>query len=851
MYHRLVGIYQSILGKLFLMGLLILLSVGGIVSVNLFSFQEVETLVTTTIDTKMRQVIENARLGRKLNTAFADTNLLIYRFSEQPELLETRGTSLLAGLADQVNGESALENEQLQTALNEYTSTIKNLLDHASHIVNIQRMLNSIHNDMIQRLTTLDDMISEKMLMLAMEAASEEQFALDQLLTMTPEYRYTLAEASLLLNELLKASIGTDKIDEDLFRQFIHLFDDFFVSLTAVKLAGDEFVSIGEQFSALAHQYQRQVNTLFEELQVFHTQFIEMKQAQEQVMTVMARIDTDVSQAANVIHQELAEEIHASQMFTLFLSVGVLFILLIAGFFVLKMIRPLTLLAQTANQLARGDISPPLYNIHTQDEVGVLAAAFREMISYIHQIAATTESISEGNLQVEVLPRSSEDVLNRSLQKLVVYIHNVADVTEKISKKDLHVTVTPKSEQDILNTSLQQMVVNLHTMMKDIEQQSWLKDGINQLNMTLSGEVSLREACDRATAFAARYVHAGRGVLYTFDAERSLLNLQGTYAFTEHDQLAQQWKMGEGIIGQVAQEYSPILLKHLSAKESIIHTGTIQEPPLQTYTMPLIYNEMLYGVLELASFEEFDKGKQEFLLQAALVVATAIFSALQRERGHILIQQAQKAVRESEQAKQEMQQQTEEARRANVLLEEQQQQLQQQNEEFQQLNAQLNEQQQRIHQEIQGRIRTEEKILEERHLIQQVIDLLPDYVYAKDQESRFILANQTLVVEAGFASVEELLGKTDFDIHPQNLAEQFYANEQQMMQSGQTIWEHEECVENKKRGEKVWLRTTKIPFQDRQGQLAGFIGIGRNITELKQAQEQLLQLSEELKCQTK
>ena len=81
------------------------------------------------------------------------------------------------------------------------------------------------------------------------------------------------------------------------------------------------------------------------------------------------------------------------------------------------------------------------------------------------------------------------------------------------------------------------------------------------------------------------------------------------------------------------------------------------------------------------------------------VIATAVFSASQKERVQNLLQQSQQAVREAEQAKEDAQQQAREAQAANARLEEQQQQLQQQNEEFQQLNAQLEEQQQQLEQQ--------------------------------------------------------------------------------------------------------------------------------------------------------
>ena len=110
-------------------------------------------------------------------------------------------------------------------------------------------------------------------------------------------------------------------------------------------------------------------------------------------------------------------------------------------------------------------------------------------------------------------------------------------------------------------------------------------------------------------------------------------------------------------------------------------------------------------------------------------------------------------------------------------MEEQQQQLQQQNEEFQQLNAQLKEQQQQLQQEIREREQVQHKLTEERSLIQILIDTLPHYIYVKDRESRFMLSNRMSTLSSRFTTTDELIGKTDFDLHLKELTVQSYKDE--------------------------------------------------------------------------
>ena len=365
---------------------------------------------------------------------------------------------------------------------------------------------------------------------------------------------------------------------------------------------------------------------------------------------------------------------------------------------------PMQNVVAAASQLARGDLSADI-RVRSRDELGVLARSFRTMIAYIRKVADVTEAIAEGDLQVDVQPQSERDVLNISLQKMTGYIQDVSSITEKIAEKDLAVTVQPKSEQDVLNHSLQKMVTNLQAMIREIEESNWLQNGLNQLNNELLGEELLLEVCNKAVRFVSHYVKAGYGVIYVYDEEQQMLSLYSSFAFTERDRATSQYRLGEGVIGQVALEKTPILLKNIARPDALIRTGTTTKAPLNTYTLPLIYDRDLYGVLELASFEPFDEARQQFLHEATRAIATGIFSAKQRERVQELLQisqqaqqEAERAAAEAEQAENEAQQKANEVQIANARLEEQQQKLQQQSEELQQVNAHLKAQQEQLHQ---------------------------------------------------------------------------------------------------------------------------------------------------------
>ena len=126
----------------------------------------------------------------------------------------------------------------------------------------------------------------------------------------------------------------------------------------------------------------------------------------------------------------------------------------------------------------------------------------------------------------------------------------------------------------------------------------------------------------------------------------------------------------------------------------------------------------------------------------------------------------------------------------------------------------------------------------ERALLRTLIDSLPDPTFVKDRNSRYMFSNVAHMQTLGAASEEELVGQTDFDRFSQELAAGFYADEQEIMRTGQPLINREEYIIDEQGGRR-WLWTTKVPLRDDQGQVTGLVGINRDITERKQTEELL------------
>jgi PAS domain S-box-containing protein len=149
--------------------------------------------------------------------------------------------------------------------------------------------------------------------------------------------------------------------------------------------------------------------------------------------------------------------------------------------------------------------------------------------------------------------------------------------------------------------------------------------------------------------------------------------------------------------------------------------------------------------------------------------------------------------------------------------------------------------------DVTARKRAEEALAQERNLLRTLIDNLPDRIYAKDVETRFILNNAAHLRALGVPAQEEALGKTDFDFRPREIAERHAADDQAVIQSGEPLLNREEPTVLPT-GETGWLLTTKVPLRDPQGRVIGLVGISRDITKRKRAEEALRETQQTLEA---
>ncbi len=126
---------------------------------------------------------------------------------------------------------------------------------------------------------------------------------------------------------------------------------------------------------------------------------------------------------------------------------------------------------------------------------------------------------------------------------------------------------------------------------------------------------------------------------------------------------------------------------------------------------------------------------------------------------------------------------------------------------------------------------------EQLSLFQKLINNIPDLIYIKDKKSRFIIVNKAMANYIG-EKPEDIIGKTDFDIHPEEHAKKAFKDEQNIMKKGIPIIDVEERIVHA--GRKYWMSASKIPWYDREGNVMGTMGISRDITRRKELEKEAL-----------
>lgn len=281
-----------------------------------------------------------------------------------------------------------------------------------------------------------------------------------------------------------------------------------------------------------------------------------------------------------------------------------------------------------------------------------------------------------------------------------------------------------------------------------LKDQFLLKDGQTRLNDHISGNMNVHDLANKIICFLADYTHAGQGAFYLYHSQEKMLKLISSYAYTEREHGSNRFALGEGIVGQVGLEKKPILLKNIKRSEGLITTGIVSEAPFNTFTFPLVHENHLYGVIELASFEPFNQVMQEFLLEAGKTGTINLLTAIQSERMKELLEDAQKSNALLEEQREMLEQQAQNITAQNDQLKELLESSQKQAEELQVQQEELRMANEELEQQTEALKMSEEKLQAQQEELKVTNEELEERAKILVKQNDSIVEKNRLLVQA-------------------------------------------------------------------------------------------------------
>jgi HAMP domain-containing protein/CheY-like chemotaxis protein/signal transduction histidine kinase len=375
-------------------------------------------------------------------------------------------------------------------------------------------------------------------------------------------------------------------------------------------------------------------------------------------------------------------------------------------------------IAEVVTAVASGDLKRKLA-VDAKGEIAALANTINGMIETLATFADQVTNVArevgiEGKLggQARVpgaagLWRDLTDNVNQLAANLTTQVRAIAEVATAVTKGDLtrSITVVASGEVASLKDNINEMIRNLRdTTLKNAEQ-DWLKTNLAKFTRMLQGERDLVTVSNLILSELAPLVNAQHGVFYvtTRDGDEPMIDLVASYAFTERKHLASRFRLKEGLVGQCAYEKKRILLHNVPPDYVQISSGLGEAPPLNIVVLPVLFENEVKAVIELASMGRLSATHQSFLdqLMESIGIVLNTIAATMRTEG--LLKQSQLLTTEL-QSQQEvlkktndrLEQQAASLRASEELLRNQQEKLRQTNEELEEKAALLATQKQEV-----------------------------------------------------------------------------------------------------------------------------------------------------------
>jgi len=476
-----------------------------------------------------------------------------------------------------------------------------------------------------------------------------------------------------------------------------------------------------------------------------------------------------------------------------------IFLLLLSSKFGKLLSERLNFLKINLHKLINGEKAEKLV-IKTNDELEEVSNLLNDLTDRVVEAAKFADCLSENNFNIEFNARSENDFFAVALNNLKNRLKEAREQEEQRKKED--------------------------------KIRLWINSGIAKFNELLRHHNDDMDMfCYNILKSIVEYIDVVQGAIYLVDDNEGekLIRLTAAYAYDRKKIIDRKLHMGEGLVGTCALERKNIHLKEIPDDYMFISSGLGETLPRSLLLVPMIFNEEVTGVIELASINDFEEYKLEFIEKIAESIAITINTVRLNLRTKQLLQESNERAEQLAAQEEELRQNLEElkATQEEMIriknLEAERERIRREQEE------KLLEQLKKTNEEL---IKKQEELEWEQIMFHALMDTLSARVTYKDVEGRYLKINRAKLKALGLQSFKEAVGKTDYDVFGGEHFKQALAEEKRIISEGKEIVDKEELIVFKD-GRKTWGSTSRFPLRNKNGEIVGSLVITRDITERK------------------
>ncbi len=373
-------------------------------------------------------------------------------------------------------------------------------------------------------------------------------------------------------------------------------------------------------------------------------------------------------------------------------------------------------IAQVTTAVAQGDLSRKI-DVDARGEILELKTTINTMVDQLSAFAAEVTRVarevgSEGRLggQAEVegvsgtWKRLTENV-NELAGNLTRQVRAIAEVTSAVATGDLTRSISVEAQGEVaeLKDNINAMVQSLRETTRANEEQDWLNTNLARISGLMQGHRDLRVVATLIMNELTPLVGAQHGTLFLTESGEggTRLRLITSYGHSEAPDAPSEFAMGQSLIGQAAQTKKPIVVDRTPPGFVKISSSLGSAPPVTLIVLPIVFEDQVLGVIELASFGEFTAVRKDFLEQLMETIGVNVNTIIANARTDSLLEESQRLAEELQARSEELQAQQAKLQVSNAELEEKAELLARQNRDIEVKNFEIEQARQEIEERAQ------------------------------------------------------------------------------------------------------------------------------------------------------